>query len=265
MKAWLHTLLDALLLRGSALARTSDRPDAFAHGLLAVVIVALLVGLPVLVQDIIRGFQPVAVVEPSEAQPDVTGPLTLVRPYFRDAGVPESIIDQIFQAAEGNMAMAGTIAAQIDALPTALPRPLARAFMAAGRWLSLPFAGSPFPLAAAALSTWLGYGVWVMLAAKLLGGRGTLHGFFGATGFFAVPHVLNIFSSIPIAGPLLGAIAFLWGLVIYTIATAVSHRLSGARALVAVFAPFILLLILVALVVLAIAAWGLAAGFANLR
>ncbi len=265
MKTWLQTLLDALLLRGATLVRMADRRDAFWHGLVVVTVVALLVGLPALVQDVIRGFQPVPVVEPSEAQPDVTGSLDFIRPYLRDAGLPESLINQIVQVAEGNAAIAGTVAAQINHLPTALPRPLAQAFIAAGRWLSRTFANTPFPLAAAALSTWLGYGIWVMLAAKLLGGRGTLHGFFGATGFFAVPHVLNIFNSVPVLGPVLAVIAFLWGLVIYAVATGSSQRLSAGRALLAVFAPFVLLLALVALVLMALVIWGIAANVGNMR
>lgn len=265
MKTWLQTLRDALLLRGATLARLAERPDAFAHGLLVVVLVALLVGLPFLVQDLAAGFQPVAAVEAGDAQPDVSGSLELVRPYLRDAGVPETIIDQILQTAEGSAGLAGTVATEINRLPTALPRPLAQAFIGVGRWLSRPFARSPFPPAAAALSTWLGYGVWVMLAAKLLGGRGSLHGFFGATGFFAAPHVLNLFNLVPVAGPVLGVIATLWGLLIYTVATGASHRLSPARALIAVFAPVLVGLTLVALALLAAGVWGLAVGLAGTR
>ncbi len=175
------------------------------------------------------------------------------------------MIDQAVQMAEGNAAMVGSLAAQIDRLPTALPRPLARAFIGLGHWLSRPFASSPVPLAAAALGTWLGYGIWVMLAAKLLGGRGTLHGFFGATAFFAVPHVLDIFAGVPVAGPILGTVALIWGIVIYAVATGVSHRLSAGRALVAVFAPVVLLLTVVALVLLTMVVGGLAAGLSGVR
>ena len=259
MKTWLKTLLDALLLRGATLARIADRPDAFLQGLIVLLAVALFVGLPVLAKEVIGGFQPPAAVEPGEMTPDVSGTLDLARPWLRNAGVPEAIIDQVLQMAEGNAAVANQVAVQISQLPAALPRPLARTFIGIGHWLSRPFANSPLPLAAAAMSTWLGYGLFVMLAAKLLGGRGTLHGFFGATAFFAVPHLLDVFAGLPVLGPVLGVIAFLWGLVIYAVATGASHRLSGARALVAVFAPFVLLLTLVALALLAFAAWGLVA------
>lgn len=264
MKAWLHDVLDALLLRGATLARIADRPDAMFRGFVVLVAVALIAGLPVLVGDIIRGFQAPVLVEPGDIQSTTGATLNLLRPWLLNSGLPESVIDQTLIMAEDNSALAAALAGQIDQLPTALPRPLARAFSGLGQWLSRPFASSPLPLAAAALGTWLGYGIWVMLTARLLGGRATLHGFFGATAFFAVPHVLNIFAGVPVVGGLLGAIAFLWGLVIYLVATAVSHRLSAGRATVAVFAPFVLLLTLAALLIMTIMAFGLAAELSNM-
>jgi hypothetical protein len=265
MKSWLRDLLDALLLRGATLARIADRPDAFFRGFVVLVAVALVAGLPALAGEIAGAFQPPVVVEPGDVQSGTTASLDVIRPYLRSAGMPESVIDEALQIAQGNTVMVGTIATQIDQLPTALPRPLARSFMGLGHWLSRPFANSPVPLAVAGLSTWLGYGIWVMLAAKLLGGRATLHGFFGATAFFAVPHVLNIFAGVPIAGGIFGAVAFLWGLVIYLVATGASHRLSAGRAIVAVFAPVVLLLTLVALVLLGMVVWGLAVGLGGTR
>jgi hypothetical protein len=265
MKTWLRELLDVLLLRGATLARITERPDAFLRGLIVLLAVALLVGLPTLVTDVITGFRPPAVVEPGDMSSGLGWSADVMRPWLRSAGVPDAAIDQVIQVAEGNAGMALGIAAQVQQLPTALPRPLAQGFISLGRWLSGPFANSPLPLVAATLSTWLGYGVLVMLAAKLLGGRGTLHGFFGATAFFAVPHILDIFARVPVAGPVLGVIAFLWGLVIYVVATAVSHRLSASRALAAVFAPFVLLLVLVSLVLLVLMIFGITAGLGGMQ
>jgi hypothetical protein len=83
-----------------------------------------------------------------------------------------------------------------------------------------------------------------MLVAKLLGGRATLARFFGTTALFAAPHVLNIFGPLPFVGALLGLLAFLWGVGIYVKATAVSHDLSGGRALLAVVLPVVVVLAL---------------------
>jgi hypothetical protein len=249
MKSWLADILDALRLRGAALAAVAERPDAFMRGLLVVVAAALIAGLPALVSGIANGFRPVAV-EPVEIAPQVAGAFDMMRPWLRSSGLPDAVIDQIVETAQGNTLMAGQIATEIQQLPTALPRPVAQAFKSAGAWLSRPFAASPFPLATASLATWLGYGIFVMLFAKLLGGRGALHGFFGATGFYAAPHVLAIFLPVPVLGPILSFVGFAWGLVIYCVATAVSHRLSAGRALVAVFAPLIALLTLIALLIM---------------
>lgn len=249
MKSWLADILDALRLRGATLAAVAERPDAFMRGLLVVVAAALIAGLPALVSGIANGFGPVAV-EPIEVAPQVTGAFDMMRPWLRSSGLPDAVIDQIVETAQGNTQMAGQVATEIQQLPTALPRPVAQAFKSVGEWLSRPFAGSPFPLAVASLATWLGYGIFVMLFAKLLGGRGTLHGFFGATGFYAAPHVLAIFLPVPVLGAILSFVGFAWGLVIYCVATAVSHRLSSGRALVAVFAPLIALLTLIALLIL---------------
>jgi hypothetical protein len=135
--------------------------------------------------------------------------------------------------------------AEISNLSAVLPRPLGALMQAFGAWLSLPFAQSGFPLSVVSLVTWLGYGLWVMLLAKLLGGRGTLAGFFGTSALYAVPHVLTFFAWVPCLGSVLGLIAFVWGIVIYVKATLVSHELSVGRALVAVFAPMLVIVLLV--------------------
>jgi hypothetical protein len=258
MMTWLRDVLDAVLLRGAAFARIVARPDAFLRGLLVILAVALVAGLPTLVIDLVRGFEPPATIEPSELRPSVD-----LVPWLRTMGVPDAIAQQMVDGMDENALLGATIASQVQGLPTTLPRPLAQGMASIGRWLSQPFAPSPIPLVAASLATWLGYGIWVMLAAKLLGGRGTLAGFFGATGFFAAPHILSIFGRVPVAGGILAAVGVLWGLVIYVLATAVSHRLSAGRAVVAVFAPLIVLLLLGALMLfgftLVLVALGLAA------
>jgi hypothetical protein len=148
--------------------------------------------------------------------------------------------------------MAMQIANAIHQLPTRLPRPVGPLLASAGRWLSLPWQNALFPLGSAVLATWLGYGIWVMLAAKLLGGQGSLARFFGATALYALPHVLGIFARIPYLGGVLGFIGFAWGLVIYVRATAVSHELSIERALLSVLMPALIAVVLTLLAVIAV-------------
>ena len=83
------------------------------------------------------------------------------------------------------------IATQISEVEAVLPQPMGIIFEQLGVWASRPFGGSAgVPLAVATLGAWLGYGIWVMLIAKLFGGRGTLPGFFGTTALFAIPQLL---------------------------------------------------------------------------
>ena len=208
----------------------AERPDAFMRGLLVIVAVALIVGLPALVSGVAAGFRPAAV-EPNETQINLSGAFDLMRPWLRNSGLPDALIDAVDEAMQANAQLSRHSRRRNPAIADALaPARWRRLSSAIGAWLSLPFASSPLPLAIASLATWLGYGIFVMLFARLLGGRGTLHGFFGATGFFAAPHILNILAPVPVLGAILSVVAFVWGVVIYTIATAVSHRLTAGRA-----------------------------------
>lgn len=260
MKTWLIDILDAILLRSAAFARVAARPDAFFRGLLVILVVALLAGLPVAVRGVIDGFGPPAAVEPSDVRDNLAEPLARLRPVLRIAGVPESMLDQILSQVEDSAVLAGSVVTQVQQVDTAFPRPLAQGLMAIGAWLSRPFANSPWPLATATLATWLGYGIWVMLVAKLLGGGGTLHGFFGATAYFAAPHILTIFSGVPGLGAVLGVVAWIWGLAIYIASTAATHRLSLGRAVLAVFVPILALLAVISLLFIPIGLLALLSG-----
>jgi hypothetical protein len=174
-----------------------------------------------------------------------------MQPFF-DA-MPGAAADEIRAQIKENIRFGCDIARQVEALPTILPRPLDRTFEAIGQWASQPFAGSSLPLGAAALGTWLGYGIWVMLFARLLGGRGSLAGFFGATALYAAPHLLGFFAFAPVLGDVLRFIAYFWGAAIYVKGTAVSHQLNIERALLAVLLPA-----LIALLIAIVLATGLA-------
>ncbi len=247
MKAWLRDLWSAALLRSEVFARLSARSDAFLRGFLVVVVVALIAGLPALVTDMVKGTRADEaadfVVDRSGLRESLQQALPMLDGLGLSAADREQILEQIMQ----NLDLGLRIGAETAALPTLLPEPIGAVFNAVGGWLSRPFADGGFPLAAAALGTWLGYGVWVMLAAKLLGGRGALHSFFGATALFAIPHVLGIFGRVPVVGPILGFVAFAWGIAIYVKATSVSQQFSVARSLLAVAAPLLLIIAVTAL------------------
>lgn len=238
MRAWIRTLWDAAIFRTEAYQRWSDRRDAFMQGFLVIVVIALLAGVPGFVSQFVKGLRP-AEAEISDVRAGFREVMQQMAPYLAGMDVPAEVQDQIVQQIEQNLEGGFNIASEIAALPAALPRPIGKTLEAMGAWLSTPFSKAGFPLGAAVLATWLGYGIWVMLAARLMGGRGALTGFFGATALFAVPHVLDLFRWVPYVGPWLGAIAFFWGVAIYMKATAVSHKFQGVLGVVAVLLPLV--------------------------
>lgn len=244
MSDWLHMLGNGLLFRDAPFVSLRERGDAFLQGFLIIVVIALLVGAPTFVSDVAAGLRPnTAEVEMDKAMSEVDQVMQQMQPFL--SNIPGATSDLFLSQIKDNMRFGFDIAKKVDALPTALPRPLNRVFEAVGKWVSRPFASEGLPLGAAALGTWLGYGIWVMLCAKLLGGRGTLTGFFGATALYAVPHVLSFFAFVPVLGSILGFIAFFWGLALYVKATKSSHQLSLERALLAVLLPALAVLLLV--------------------
>ncbi len=259
MKEWVRTLVDAALLRTEAFTRFRDRLDVFFQGFLIVVAVALLTGLPGLVRGVVDAATPrSAEAQLEQATARLEAALAQMEPYLSSASpAAQEQVAQIVRAAR----LWTAAGIEIANLPALLPRPVGRVLEAFGAWLSLPFTKGGLPLTAAALSIWLGYGVWVMLLAKLLGGRGTLAGFLGTSALYAVPHVLTVFAFIPCLGPLLGLAAVVWGAVIYVKATAVSHHLSAGRAAVAVLVPAAALALIASVVAASVAALTAAAVF----
>jgi len=243
MKAWLSTLWNASLLRTEAFSGFRDRRDVFFQGFLIIVAVSLLVGIPAFAGNVAKAIQrPLSEAQLEEAASQIDNGMRQIEPFL--GFMPAEARQQL---PEISRMIKAWIAAgvEISNLHTVLPKPLGALLEAFGSWLSLPFVGSGFPLSVVSLATWLGYGLWVMLLAKLLGGRGTLARFLGTSALYAVPHVLSFFAWIPLLGPVLGWIAFLWGIVIYVKATVVSHELTVGRALVAVFVPMAAIVLLV--------------------
>lgn len=240
MVAWLRDLWDAALFRTRPYAEYSDRNDGALRGFLVILAVALLAALPAFFEDFGRAVGPDAL-EPSvtQAQDEMERMLSQMTLLFSQSGLPAGAREQALDVARQSFGLATDIARKVDALDTTLPKPAGRAFKALGGWLSAPWRDMFLPLGAAVFATWLGYGIWVMLAAKLLGGKSDLVGFFGATALFAVPHALLLFEWIPAVGALLGVAALLWGGAMYVKGVSVSHKFSIWRAAAATALPLL--------------------------
>jgi hypothetical protein len=244
MAEWISTFGRALLFDGAAFDRLRQRRNVFAEGLLVILLVALLAGLPGLISNTIKALQnkPLTSAEAAEATQGFASGLDQARAVLENLPPEVRAAAQVaLDQASENFRMGLEIGTRVASLPTPLPRPVPQILEQIGAWASRPFGGTGIPLAAATLGAWLGYGIWVMLFAKLLGGRASLASFFGTTAIFAVPHLLMVLRWVPYLGGLLALIAFIWGLALYVKATAASHQLTLDRALLAVaFIPIVL-------------------------
>jgi len=240
---FLGMLRGALTFNTDFFRRFHARHDVFLRGVVVVALVALIAALPLFGINLVNGLSTRGG-QANEFTQQYQQALQRMMPFMQ--GVPPEALASMNQGFE----VVSEIAARIEALPTPIPRPIGRGLEALGHWLSKPFAGARFPLAVAGFGTWLGYGVLVMLFARLLGGRGDMAGFFGTTSLYAVPHLLNVLSPVPYLGSLIGFVAFAWGAAIYVKATAVSHDITLERAVLAALLP--LLVALTILIVLGI-------------
>jgi hypothetical protein len=257
LQEWFSSLWDAARLHTPAYTGLAGRYDAFLQGFVIVLIVSLLAGVPGFVGELMAGLQPAPASETAETSAALREMLEAAGPWMARLGLPADTQAGVANEVANAFDLALQVRQEVDELPTRLPRPVGRVLEALGNWLSQPFGSAHLPLAVASVGAWLGYGVWVMLAARMLGGRGSLHGFFGATALYAVPHVLDLLRWLPFVGAIIGVIAYVWGVVIYIKATQASHGLSFERALIAVLAPLALaaLLIVGVLSVLSGIAW----------
>jgi hypothetical protein len=252
MSAWINLLRGGLLFDTATFEALRERRDAMLRGAIVIIVIALVAGIPGFISDLVNGIQahPLSEAEASASVASVEQWLSTVAPNVSDTS-----LNLMRRSTE----IAVQVAREISALPTLLPKPVSGVLSALGGWLSRPFSGG-LPLAAASLATWLGYGVWVLLAAKLLGGRAEVREFFGATSLFAAPHVLNILNPVPYLGAVVGFIAYIWGFAIYVKATAVSNEFSIGRALVAAWLPIIVAILLIFFGLLALILWLAASG-----
>ena len=219
--------------------------DALKRGLLLMVVVALLVELFPFLSGITSSFRRVDV---AAMQGDIERQIEQqmqFNPAWQD---PEfrQVFKEYFGAVFAIVKDIVALKPNVSFLPDWLDH-LLNAF---GAWLSTPLAW---------LGAWAGYALWVMLFAKLLGGRATLEKMLAATTLTVVPHLLDVLvsligllSSIPlvgacfgIGGGLIGLAAWVWGIAVYVKATAMANEFGLDKATLATVLPALLALLLV--------------------
>ena len=223
MRELLQPAWDALWFRHAAYTQQVARADALKRGLMLLVLVTLLAGIVPLIINVVDGLRPLNL--EAQQQESERG----LREFFQTMGPylnlpPDLDVEQIFTYMRAGVGIGYDIAN----LPTRLPRPVGVLLRNLGAFLSLPFGR---------LAGWIGYAMWVLLVAKLLGGRATVAQMLGATALYVVPHVLDILSPVTCLGPVIAVVTTVWGMAIYVKAVAVANEFSISRAIAATVVP----------------------------
>jgi len=232
MRELLQLGWDALLFKDAAYVRHVARTDVLKRGLALLVLVTLLAGVVSLVVNVVGGLQPTDMeADLEEVEAGLREFFESMQPFFPVPPDFERGVREGFKAARPGI----EIGARIADLPTPLPKPVGVVLSNLGAFLSLPFSR---------LAGWLGYGIWVMLVAKLLGGRATISQMLGTTALYAAPHILDVLQPVPCVGGVLGLVATVWGIAIYVKALAVSNEFGTGKAILATLVPALVILLL---------------------
>jgi hypothetical protein len=223
----------ALSLDTQTFVAQREARDTFRKGVLFIVVITLLAGSLSFIVSTVKGFLPPRWDAQRDEVEDQISQVFKFLPLEMDAETERMIVGSIEAGLD--------IGFEIAQLPTPLPRPVKGFLQALGGWVTAPLLR---------LGGWMGYAFWVLLVAKLLGGRATLSQMLGCTALYVAPQILTILQVVPCLGPILAFVAFVWGLVIYIKATAVANELSPGRALLAAILPAAVLIGLISLILI---------------
>jgi hypothetical protein len=261
MSELLSTVRGAITLDIPTLVRFRDTEDVFRRGIIILILVGLVLGAVEFAVGFIGGvFAPSAEAQLTEVRQNINQIL-----QFMPSEAAEAFEEQFLDILEGAI----EIGQDIAALPTPLPKVVGNFFTALGAWVSKPLA---------MLGGFLAYGIWVMLAAKLLGGSGRVQEFLGTAALSSAPYLLLILGWVPCLGSVLGLVAWVWSTVIWVAAAAVAHgwaapvataegvveryEVNWGKAILAVILPALVVAVLVIIgatglvAIIAAATWG---------
>jgi hypothetical protein len=223
----LSTLGRTLILDEGAFKEWRERPNVFLRGIVLIILISLLAGLTSFGVDLVSRVRPVNVDE-------IVGPMNQWYKYQSEWF--GSTIDPEFRKMwEGMIDVMVPMITDLSEVRAPLPQGVVGFFNAFGGWLSR---------ALTAIGGWLAYGALVLLFVNALGGTAKLPEFLGTVALYIVPGLLVLLQPIPCVGWLLALIGTVWSIVVYIKATSVATDLDGGRATLAVFAPFIALVLL---------------------
>lgn len=233
VSAWLRTAGDAVSLKPEPYARLAAQ-SSLRTALLIILVVGLIIGA---VQALI-GVPGLFRSPQEEVERGFTSFEQGLDQVLSFSGQMPPETQEVIDLIKSSIETIRPFILRVVEVPSPLPSFFSRFFTWIGAWLSAPFS---------LMASWLAISIWIMLFARLLGGRGSLVSYLAASSLSVIPHLLTIFSFVPCLGGLLALVAGLWGLVIQYKAVQVSHGLSQGRSILAVLLPYILLILLLLL------------------
>ncbi len=238
MGSLLTTLLRTLILDDAAYREWRERPNVFLRGLLLILIVSLVTGLVGFGILLVSEVRPPDAAEIREQIREGIEMQEQFNPGLQDP-MARRMVDDVVDTLV-------PMIVDIANIRPPLPTGVAGFFVALGSWLSG---------ALAAIAGWLFYGALVLVAVNLLGGSAKLRHFYGTVAVYAIPGLLALLGRIPCLGPILVLVGTIWAIVMYVKATSVVSGLGIGRSVVAVLAPFVVLLLLAMILAILLLFW----------
>lgn len=239
VSSWLRTASDAVTLKPEPYQRLAAQPS-LRSALLIILVVGLIIGASSALLGIPGLFRSPA----EQIERGITSFEDALDQAMSFSGQSTPEAEAVIDLIKSSIETWRPFIQQLADVQAPLPSFFGRFFSWIGDWLS-----SPFSL----LASWLLLSIWIMLFARLLGGRGSLVAYLSASSLSVIPSLLNLFGFIPCLGGVLALAAWVWALMIQYKAVQVSHGLSQGRSILAVLLPYILLVLLITILTIAFA------------
>lgn len=241
------TVKGIILLDEKTYQRLLAAENSMKVGIYFLLACFLIAGVPGFIGNLIDGVQPFNEAKAETFQEDFFGGFDLAQ-QFMPADEDFQLFMDMFRR---NFSYGMNMAIAIDALPRPLPFAVGGFLTTFGAWLSGSFTH---------LASWMGYAIWVLLFAKISGGRGGLNRFLGLTALYAVPNLLGFLGFIPFLGVVFSWVGMIWGWVVYVKGIQVSQEFTTGKAVLMAILPVIVgfVVVLIITLVMGISIAGLA-------
>jgi hypothetical protein len=232
MNNLIATIKGVLLLDEKTYQRLLATENSMKTGIFYLLVCFLIVAIPSFISGTIDNVTPFTAERAAIFQEEF---LQRFEPFARFMPGGGEDFEIFMEQFKENFAMGTNIAVAIEALPQPLPRAVGGILRSFGGWLSSPFTH---------LAAWMGYAIWVLLFAKVSGGRGGVNRFLGLTALYAVPNLLGFLSFIPYLGWAISLVGVVWGWVVYVRGVEVSQEFTPSKAILVSILPLFAILAL---------------------